>query len=213
MGSNPPLLLRARKGKEVIPAITENRTTTNNTHRTATTPTVWKGNKNNKRLGEEGFTLLELLIVLAIISVLVAVSVPVFMSALERSWRAVDISNARSLRAVLSGKIIEGTVTIKDENYGICTVVDENGAKVGICNKKSAGVNWKGNMNKVALPGEMKPQGLIEGSGLEEIRIKSRRMDWYAVAVYGDGKSEYYEGNGAVRLKDENRREWGEIDK
>ena len=48
--------------------------------------------KNNKK----GFTLAELLIVVAIIAVLVAVAIPVFTSQLEKSREGVDLANLRS---------------------------------------------------------------------------------------------------------------------
>ncbi len=51
--------------------------------------------KNNKR----GFTLAELLIVVAIIAVLVAIAIPVFNSQLEKSREAVDLANTRSAYA------------------------------------------------------------------------------------------------------------------
>ena len=51
--------------------------------------------KNNKK----GFTLAELLIVVAIIAVLVAIAIPVFTTQLEKSREATDISNIRSLYA------------------------------------------------------------------------------------------------------------------
>ena len=50
--------------------------------------------KNNK-----GFTLAELLIVVAIIAVLVAIAIPVFTSQLEKSREATDIANVRSAYA------------------------------------------------------------------------------------------------------------------
>ncbi len=50
--------------------------------------------KNNK-----GFTLAELLIVVAIIAVLVAIAIPVFTSQLERSREATDLSNIRAAYA------------------------------------------------------------------------------------------------------------------
>lgn len=50
--------------------------------------------KNNK-----GFTLAELLIVVAIIAVLVAVSIPIFTAQLEKSREATDIANIRSAYA------------------------------------------------------------------------------------------------------------------
>ena len=52
--------------------------------------------KNNKK----GFTLAELLIVVAIIAVLVAVAIPVFTSQLEKSRDAVTVSNLRSAYAM-----------------------------------------------------------------------------------------------------------------
>ena len=48
---------------------------------------------------EEGFTLAELLIVVAIIAVLVAISIPIFTTQLEKSREATDISNIRSAYA------------------------------------------------------------------------------------------------------------------
>ena len=44
---------------------------------------------------KKGFTLAELLIVVAIIAVLVAISIPIFMSQLEKSRESTDMSNIR----------------------------------------------------------------------------------------------------------------------
>ena len=49
----------------------------------------------------EGFTMAELLIVVAIIAVLVAIAIPVFTAQLHKSQDATDQSNARSLYAEL----------------------------------------------------------------------------------------------------------------
>ena len=51
--------------------------------------------KNNKK----GFTLAELLIVVAIIAVLVAIAIPVFTTQLEKSREATDLANVRSAYA------------------------------------------------------------------------------------------------------------------
>ena len=48
---------------------------------------------------KKGFTLAELLIVVAIIGVLVAVSIPIFTSQLEKSKEATDIANLRAAKA------------------------------------------------------------------------------------------------------------------
>lgn len=51
------------------------------------------------RKNEKGFTLAELLIVVAIIGVLVAISIPIFTSQLEKSREAVDMANIRAAYA------------------------------------------------------------------------------------------------------------------
>jgi prepilin-type N-terminal cleavage/methylation domain-containing protein len=63
--------------------------------------------KNNK-----GFTLAELLIVVAIIAVLVAIAIPVFTTQLEKSREATDIANVRSAYAtIMSSYLTEGLST------------------------------------------------------------------------------------------------------
>jgi len=61
--------------------------------------------KNNKK----GFTLAELLIVVAIIAVLVAIAIPVFTAQLEKSKEATDIANTRSAYAeVMAEALTQG---------------------------------------------------------------------------------------------------------
>ena len=52
-----------------------------------------------KKNNNKGFTLAELLIVVAIIAVLTAIAIPVFSSQLEKSREATDIANVRSAYA------------------------------------------------------------------------------------------------------------------
>ena len=70
--------------------------------------------KKNKK----GFTLAELLIVVAIIGVLVAISIPIFTSQLEKSREAVDEANLRSLYAETTAAVLtedqNATTDIKD---------------------------------------------------------------------------------------------------
>ena len=53
----------------------------------------------NKKNNNKGFTLAELLIVVAIIAVLVAIAIPVFTSQLEKSREATDAANIRAAYA------------------------------------------------------------------------------------------------------------------
>lgn len=57
-----------------------------------------------KMLNKKGFTLAELLIVVAIIAVLVAIAIPVFTTQLEKSREATDLANIRSAYA---GAVVE----------------------------------------------------------------------------------------------------------
>lgn len=55
---------------------------------------------------DDGFTLAELLIVVAIIGVLVAISIPVFSSQLEKSREATDLANVRAAYAQIMAEAI-----------------------------------------------------------------------------------------------------------
>ena len=69
---------------------------------------------NNKK----GFTLMEMLIVVAIIAVLVAIAIPVFNGALTKSKEAADVANVRALYA-------EWQVGILTENKDIPATKDD----------------------------------------------------------------------------------------
>ncbi len=75
--------------------------------------------KNNK-----GFTLAELLIVVAIIAVLTAIAIPVFSSQLEKSKEATDQANVRSAYAqvvteyLTDGKPHSMTVSAQQQQTG-----------------------------------------------------------------------------------------------
>ena len=79
-----------------------------------------KISKENKK----GFTLAELLIVVAIIGVLVAISIPIFTSQLEKSREATDAANIRSAYAeviadyLTSNSAASVTVTKKQTQSG-----------------------------------------------------------------------------------------------
>ena len=73
----------------------------------------------NKKIGGEnkkGFTLAELLIVVAIIGVLVAISIPIFTSQLEKSREATDKANLRSAYAEQMTNLLQwdGKTAISD---------------------------------------------------------------------------------------------------
>lgn len=102
--------------------------------------------KQNKN----GFTLMEMLIVIAIIAVLIAVAIPVFASQLEKTREATDLANVRSAYAQVSTEALLGdseatvTVNLKQKQADWQSVDPVNIG--GIVHSKSQGdtVNWKG---------------------------------------------------------------------
>ena len=86
-------------------------------------------NRNNKK----GFTLAELLIVVAIIGVLVAISIPIFTAQLEKSREATDEANIRSLYAETVAAVLTEDTTAKTQISGATLTVakDANGVYTG----------------------------------------------------------------------------------
>ena len=75
------------------------------------------------KINRKGFTLAELLIVVAIIAVLVAVAIPIFGSQLEKSREAADLANVRAAYAEVLTEANMGiynepvTVKLKQKQY------------------------------------------------------------------------------------------------
>ena len=79
-------------------------------------------NKINKK---KGFTLAELLVVVAIIAVLVAISIPIFTSQLDKAKKSTDLANVRAAKAAAV------TQYLSDESTGAATYMyDANNGKI-----------------------------------------------------------------------------------
>lgn len=76
-----------------------------------------------KKLNKKGFTLAELLVVVAIIGVLVAISIPIFTSQLEKAREATDLANIRSAYAECSAAVLTG-----DKSNGVTYTAGASGA-------------------------------------------------------------------------------------
>lgn len=98
-----------------------------------------------KKTNKKGFTLAELLVVVAIIAVLVAIAIPIFTAQLEKSREAVDAANIRAAYAeVLSDKITAGNSTAEIKKT--VTLTQKTG---GWQNKFDFPTNLKGNTTEL----------------------------------------------------------------
>ncbi len=74
-----------------------------------------------KKLNKKGFTLAELLIVVAIIGVLVAISIPIFTAQLRKARLATNQANARAAYAAVIAEQLQGGHTGVDGSYTVST--------------------------------------------------------------------------------------------
>ena len=70
-------------------------------------------NKMRKMKNKKGFTLMEMLIVVAIIAILIAIAIPTFASSLNKARVATDEANIRSGYASVMPDVLT------DENYSV----------------------------------------------------------------------------------------------
>ena len=92
-------------------------------------------NKMRKMKNKKGFTLMEMLIVVAIIAILIAIAIPTFASSLNKARVATDEANIRSGYASVM------TDVLTDENYSV-----EGGTAV----KATYKLNKDGSVTKIA---------------------------------------------------------------
>ena len=114
---------------------------------------------NNKLFARSAFTLAELLIVLAIVGVLVAVSIPIFTFQLEKSREATDIANMRAAKSLAVELFYSG-------------VYDKNSAQAN-------GLTWWNDVNGNNACGVYDP----ETGTISNISPKN----WPKAKAYGEG--------------------------
>jgi prepilin-type N-terminal cleavage/methylation domain-containing protein len=84
------------------------------------------------RKNKKGFTLAELLIVVAIIGVLVAISIPIFTAQLEKAREATDLANQRAAKAAAVAAYLDADSTGSKTYYYDAASGAVKDAKTGI---------------------------------------------------------------------------------
>ncbi len=122
--------------------------------------------KRNKK----GFTLAELLIVVAIIAVLVAIAVPLFVGALGNAEKRVEDANVRAVRGA-------AVVAILSDDSGKLLYGNESQKLVATYWNVNAEVNSNGNIIKLEITPKL---GTPEG-GLVDTLAANKEGDIYKV--------------------------------
>ncbi len=108
-----------------------------------------------KKMNKKGFTLMEMLIVIAIIAILIAIAIPTFTAALEKSRQKTDLANVRALKSLVVAQYMAGDedatsgvrAQLSDDNDTNNTFyIAENGQELAATEAEGIKVsaNWDG---------------------------------------------------------------------
>jgi len=122
-----------------------------------------------KRKSKKGFTLMEMLIVVAIIAILVAISIPVFSAQLDTARANTDLANERAAKAVAITTFLTGA-----DDTAIDAYYDADSGKLEKDKTSAAKIKAYSQKNKgkiihitVSDTGEAKIEGWVTPSSVK----------------------------------------------
>lgn len=114
-----------------------------------------------KKMNKKGFTLIEMLVVIAIIAILVAIIIPVISAATEKAKESADAANIRAAIAQVSAEGLSNDsatpVEVEITQSGSFDQAFESGDKIGgydvsaFASKSKVVVSWDATNDKVVL--------------------------------------------------------------
>ena len=143
--------------------------------------------KNSK-----GFSLVELIVVIAIMAVLVGILTPTLIKQIEKSNRSRDMTNAKHIEQILLDLCINGNVQIPEidnpessSGYGVWIMLcnkNQDFAPVPYHNKEIGGM-WCGANNGVIVNGKASNNDWTYNKDLEAY-LKDAGLDIYALRTF-----------------------------
>ncbi len=151
-----------------------------------------------------GFTLVELVIIIAVLAILTGLLTPAYTKYVEKSRRAADMSNAKNISRIITMGIVDGSIEFKNEFHSseyrnvICVTVDSSGTHCSASGTVSFnGKTWSDDPSSDYR--RVTEYMQANGIGNEKLKCKYPQNDgwlFYTVLVYSDGKVRYASGNG-----------------